>query len=93
MGGLIKTNVETTVKKVPFLGDIPFVGAIFRHKDNVEQERELIVFITPHILYHEGEVAKARVDAALPGSMPIREQSSRVLRNEEIDNTLERWEN
>ena len=35
---------------MPILGSIPFLGAAFRHKDKIETTRELIIFITPHIL-------------------------------------------
>lgn len=98
VGGLIKTNDDVTVTKVPFLGDIPFVGAMFRHKETTSEERELIVFITPHILGGQEVMALAKGDPMIsptvsPGIMPYREQTSAVLRKEEVDNTLERWEN
>ncbi len=50
LGGLIREDREITVTKVPILGDIPLIGAAFRHKNDSIQERELIIFITPHIL-------------------------------------------
>lgn len=50
IGGLIRTDVSNTVTKVPFLGDIPLIGQAFRHKNESVSERELIIFITPHIL-------------------------------------------
>ena len=44
-------NEETTIKhKVPLLGDIPLLGALFRHKNKDSTERELLVFLTPHIV-------------------------------------------
>lgn len=98
VGGLIKTSDDVTVTKMPFLSDIPFVGALFRHKEKSNEERELIVFITPHILGGQEAMALAKGDPMIlptvsPGIMPYREQTSAVLRKEEIDNTLERWEN
>jgi len=50
IAGLLRTDLTETITKVPFLGDIPIVGAAFRHKDRTEEERELIIFITPHII-------------------------------------------
>ena len=50
LGGLLRTDVEEVKTRVPFLGDIPFLGAAFRHKNSTETERELVVFITPHIV-------------------------------------------
>jgi len=50
LAGLLRTNSSQTITKIPFLGDIPLVGAVFRHKDRTDEERELIIFITPHIV-------------------------------------------
>ncbi|HEC69319.1 MAG TPA: hypothetical protein ENI31_03415 [Candidatus Omnitrophica bacterium] len=50
IGGLLR-NEEVTIKyKVPLLGDIPLLGALFRHKSKDSTERELLVFLTPHIV-------------------------------------------
>jgi type II secretory pathway component GspD/PulD (secretin) len=50
LGGLLTTVKETTVTKIPILGDLPFFGRAFRHKNQNNRARELIIFITPHIL-------------------------------------------
>ncbi len=50
IGGLLRTDESNTVTKLPILGDIPFVGAAFRHKDKTTSQRELVIFITPHIV-------------------------------------------
>jgi type II secretory pathway component GspD/PulD (secretin) len=50
LGGLIKNQKESTIKKIPFLGDIPILGYLFRNKKEEDVKQELIVFITPHIL-------------------------------------------
>ncbi len=99
VGGLIRQTEETTLKKMPFLSDIPLIGAAFRHKDKNVTDRELIVFITPHIVGYKEAVQLARGDisygsaAGLPSSLPFREQSSPVARKEVVDSVLERWEN
>ena len=36
--------------KVPFLGDIPGLGELFRHRTNSKQKVDLLVFVTPHVL-------------------------------------------
>ena len=54
LGGLIKKEKEATITKIPILGDIPFLGGFFRYKDkNKDKERELLVFLTPHIIEEE----------------------------------------
>jgi type IV pilus assembly protein PilQ len=93
VGGLIRQTEETTLKKMPFLGDIPLVGAMFRHKDKNVNDRELIVFITPHIVGYKEAVQLARGDVTYGPTSSFREQSSPVARKEVVDSVLERWEN
>lgn len=93
VGGLIRQTEETTLKKMPFLGDIPLVGALFRHKDKNVNDRELIVFITPHIVGYKEAVQLARGDVTYGPTSSFREQSSPVARKEVVDSVLERWEN
>jgi general secretion pathway protein D len=50
LGGLIDTTDQTTVKKVPLLGDIPLVGNLFRTTQTEKLRRNLMVFIRPTIL-------------------------------------------
>ena len=58
IGGLIKQDDAASTDKVPYLGDIPLLGALFtRHEHEIEQ-KELAVFITPTILYSREEKEK-----------------------------------
>ncbi len=50
LGGLISTNFQDTITKVPLLGDIPILGWLFKRKDVTERKTNLLVFITPHII-------------------------------------------
>jgi type IV pilus assembly protein PilQ len=50
IGGLLRTDDSNTVTKIPILGDLPLVGMAFRHKNKAGSKRELIIFLTPHIL-------------------------------------------
>jgi len=50
LGGIYETERRETIKKVPFLGDIPFLGALFRSKQRVDNKAELLIFVTPRIL-------------------------------------------
>lgn len=50
LGGIFQSEVATTVTKTPFLGDIPFVGALFRRTENINERSELLIFITPKIM-------------------------------------------
>jgi type IV pilus assembly protein PilQ len=50
LGGIYETERRETIKKVPFLGDIPILGALFRSKQRVDNKSELLIFVTPRIL-------------------------------------------
>ncbi|MBT8098263.1 MAG: type IV pilus secretin PilQ [Gammaproteobacteria bacterium] len=50
LGGIYETERRETINKVPLLGDIPFAGALFRSKQNLDNKSELLIFVTPRIL-------------------------------------------
>ncbi len=50
LGGLIKDSLRETEQKVPGLGDIPFLGALFRNRSTIKEKTNLMVFIHPTIL-------------------------------------------
>src|SRR6059036_3084907 len=51
IGGIRQRDVTETVSKVPFFGDIPVLGLLFRSKSRTtDPNRELVVFITPYVL-------------------------------------------
>ena len=55
LGGIYETEQAEQVSKVPFLGDIPLIGALFRSTNVVSNKSELLIFVTPKIL-SEGSV-------------------------------------
>ncbi len=50
IAGLIRQEDRDEVDQVPLLGDLPFVGALFRHTKQVKQGSELVIFLTPRIV-------------------------------------------
>lgn len=50
LSGLIQRENSTSVEKVPFLGDIPILGALFRSKKFQNKETELVIFVTPTVV-------------------------------------------
>ncbi|HSG59598.1 MAG TPA: type IV pilus secretin PilQ [Woeseiaceae bacterium] len=50
LGGIYETERRETIKKVPFLGDIPVVGNLFKSRQRVDNKAELLIFVTPRIL-------------------------------------------
>ena len=50
MAGLIKEEFHETLNKVPFLGDIPYIGTAFTSKETQHSESELVIMVTPTIV-------------------------------------------
>tara|TARA_R110002072_G_scaffold16666_1_gene64799 strand:- start:17401 stop:19551 length:2151 start_codon:yes stop_codon:yes gene_type:complete len=50
LGGVFKTEDIESVNKVPFFGDIPYIGAFFRSETTSHKKTETLIFITPRIL-------------------------------------------
>lgn len=50
IGGVYEFTDRSSVSKVPFLGDIPFLGNLFKKKGRSKQKAELLIFITPKVL-------------------------------------------
>ena len=50
LGGLRKKDVSQQTNKIPLLGDLPILGALFRFQGESTTNSEIVVFITPHIV-------------------------------------------
>jgi type IV pilus assembly protein PilQ len=50
LGGIFTTQVTESVTKTPFLGDLPYVGSLFRRNQKTDQKQELLIFITPRLI-------------------------------------------
>ncbi len=50
LGGIFQQISTVDVAKVPVLGDMPIVGGLFKNEVNIEQKRELLIFVTPKII-------------------------------------------
>jgi general secretion pathway protein D len=53
MGGLIQDDQESSVDKVPLLGDIPFLGGLFKYETRSHKKTNLMVFLRPYVLRDE----------------------------------------
>lgn len=53
IGGVFSNTQTKSIEKVPFLGDVPFVGRLFRRDIVQDQKSELLVFITPRIMNNQ----------------------------------------
>ncbi|MEM7231992.1 MAG: secretin N-terminal domain-containing protein [Planctomycetota bacterium] len=55
LGGIIQTEQSEVIRKIPFLGDIPLLGWLFRKKDSVNREVELMVFLKATVTRSEAD--------------------------------------
>ena len=59
IGGLIKDNRSYQTKKVPCVGNIPGLGALFRNLSDTKNQTNLLIFITPRIVRTAEDLEKA----------------------------------
>ena len=71
LGGMITNDQTVVTRKVPWLGDIPILGRLFRYDLNRHKRKELLVFLTPTVLEGDGhaEYIKSREAALI--HMPV----------------------
>ncbi len=50
IGGLLETQVQAAVTKVPYFGDLPYLGAFFSDTRHEERETELVILVTPRLV-------------------------------------------
>jgi pilus assembly protein CpaC len=50
LGGLISTEDKETLEKIPFIGDVPILGALFRHTNTERTKTELVVIVTVNLV-------------------------------------------
>ncbi len=62
IAGLFQNNVTTDVQRVPWLGDVPILGALFRSDSFQRNESELVIIVTPYIV----QPAERTSDLKLP---------------------------
>jgi general secretion pathway protein D len=96
IGGLIQDSVRDTVEKVPLLGDIPLLGALFTYKTRARTKTNLMVFLRPTVL-RDAERARSLTDsrydyivgeqqaAQPPSSPPLPDMEAPMLPPRDLD--------
>jgi pilus assembly protein CpaC len=68
IGGLIRNNVTSNIKRFPFLGEIPVLGTLFRSSDFQNDRTELVFIVTPHLAKPLPAVPRLPTDDYVPPS-------------------------
>jgi general secretion pathway protein D len=64
LGGLISKRDNRNENKIPWFGDLPYVGAAFRYRTQAKSKTELLVILTPHIVRSRADAEKLLSDEA-----------------------------
>jgi len=72
LGGLIREDVQDVEDKIPVLGDLPFIGRLFRSESENHSKRNLMIFVTAHLIDPSGQRVKNNQAAApaIGGTVP-----------------------
>jgi general secretion pathway protein D len=93
-GGLIQDSVTESTRGVPFLQDIPVMGALFRRQDEIKRRTNLLIFLTPQIIqdqFDAREHTRIKTDKMTAESDLRQREPSRieVLDNPAIDDVFD----
>lgn len=64
IGGMLKQSESITESKIPFLGDIPFLGMLFKSQNKSVTNSEIIIYIIPHVEYDYDEEVIEEIELA-----------------------------
>jgi general secretion pathway protein D len=87
IGGLMKNSKSSTDSKIPLLGDIPGLGALFHHKTSSLIKQELIILVTPYVVRTPTDLARMSQDER--GRAPL---APKAFSQQELNQYLESGE-
>lgn len=93
LGGLIDEDVQESVQKVPLLGDIPFIGHLFKSTSNTTRKRNLMVFLKPQIITDANvmnSMAKEKYNFIRADQLRKQEEGLGLMRDENLP-ILPKW--
>jgi pilus assembly protein CpaC len=70
LAGLLQNDLATAQQQLPWIGDVPVLGALFSSKSYQKQETDLIIIVTPRLVNptRPGDVVKTPLDSTLPAN-------------------------
>ena len=81
IGGLIEENSERRDMKIPFLGDIPFIGGLFRSERETRRRTELIIVLTPRVIRSPDDGTLESWTDSMIGELPLPELIREQIRD------------
>jgi len=70
VAGLLQNNIQTSQQQLPWIGDVPILGTLFRSALYQKKETDLVIIVTPRLVQptRPGDTVRAPTDNALPGN-------------------------
>jgi len=85
IGGLMENDKASVDTKIPILGDIPLIGALFKRHQKDHTKKELLIFLTPHVVLQPSELA-----AATRSETDKAEMSRRAFTEQELNSVFDK---
>ncbi len=76
IGGLLQDNETRSLSKLPFIGDLPIIGVLFRHVSTTKQQTNLYIVVTPHIIQPGAASVFSPVATPLSSPAPLPQSSA-----------------
>lgn len=87
IGGLMQDTVNDKSQGVPFLANIPILGALFRYDDDTREKSELIIFIRPIVIHHAsltGDLSEYQKFLPKPLKAPVKNSHTMSKDNQQV---------
>lgn len=84
IGGLMQRSKASSDTKIPFLGDIPLLGNLFKRKTTSSSKEELLIFLTPYVIQAPSQLA------ALSATERLRTLNPKSYSEQELDRFLDK---
>jgi pilus assembly protein CpaC len=70
LAGLLQNELSTAQQQIPWIGDVPVLGALFSSKDYQKNETDLVIIVTPRVIHptRPGDPVKTPLDSTLPAN-------------------------
>jgi general secretion pathway protein D len=87
IGGLIKGDYERSDQKIPFLGDLPLIGALFRAEKMLASRTELLIVLTPHVIATPSSNRWKELTDEMVENLPVPENFQEQIRGGALDSS------
>ena len=85
IGGLIRTAYERKDEKVPFFGDLPLIGGLFRNDVMQASRTELLIVLTPHVIQSQASPEFRWLSEEMIDGMPLLDGVKEQIRGGQLD--------